>query len=156
MISVLISMASIQTPSEVFETTESPTHQQIVDAYVHRDQQFNSIPSEVVANAMTKLKYTPEARSHWSDNYVKHAMYSNVDNFLKRECNSNYSLEEMQHNANVHNSHRSYMNFTKHRQRELQPLVDAVDAVNATEPSFRRLRNFYAALTMEELGYLGW
>lgn len=150
-------MASAQlNPSQIFEATTEPTHHQTVDAYIHRDQQFKLVPSEVVAKAMTKLGYSNEALTKWQYAHIKLHMHKAVDDFVSN-CNGDpgITMEELYFNANTEKTFTKHTTDTKNRQSDLQPLVDAVESGDIGETAFHRLRDFYTALTMSELACLG-
>ena len=55
----------------IFETTDNPTKEQTVAAYVARDIDMQEVPSNVISQAMRKLGYTDEKIYNWKKTFIR-------------------------------------------------------------------------------------
>ena len=125
---------------KTFLESKSPTHEQIVKAYLARDEIFGNNRDESFNQAMIKLGLHPDYYEKEIDNRYRKVLLDTFDNFLKDKNNKIELPDYFSFNENLVKTEYEKRN---ERFNTLYLLKD-------------NLKNVYDKLSKDELLYLGW
>lgn len=125
---------------KTFLESKSPTHEQIVKAYLARDEIFGNNRDESFNQAMIKLGLHPDYYEKEIDNRYRKVLLDTFDNFLKDKNNKIELPDYFSFNENLVKTEYEKRN---ERFNTLYLLKD-------------NLKNVYDKLSLDELLYLGW
>mgnify|MGYP007047345031 CR=1 FL=1 len=125
---------------KTFLESKSPTHEQIVKAYLARDEIFGNNLDESFNQAMIKLGLHPDYYEKEIDNRYRKVLLNTFDNFLKDKSNKIEFPDYFSFNENLVKTEYEKRN---ERFNTLFLLKD-------------NMKNIYDKLSKDELLYLGW
>ena len=125
---------------KTFLESKSPTHEQIVKAYLARDEIFGNNRDESFNQAMIKLGLHPDYYEKEIDNRYRKLLLNTFDNFLKDKSNKIEFPDYFSFNENLVKTEYEKRN---ERFNTLFLLKD-------------NMKNIYDKLSKDELLYLGW
>ena len=129
-----------QPADKTFLESKSPTHEQIVKAYLARDEIFGNNLDESFNQAMIKLGLHPDYYEKEIDNRYRKVLLNTFDNFLKDKSNKIEFPDYFSFNENLVKTEYEKRN---ERFNTLFLLKD-------------NMKNIYDKLSKDELLYLGW
>ena len=126
---------------QTFLESKNPSHEQIVMAYIARDDIFgHNNPDETFNNAMIKLGLHPDYYENEIDNKYRKVILNHVNNFLKDKSNKIEFPDYISFNENLVKTE-----YEKRNER-FNTLYNLKD----------NMKNVYDQLSKDELLYLGW
>ena len=137
-------MISVESYPEVqtFLNKNDPNHEQIVKAYVIRDEVMGLNSDDVFYSAMVKLGLHPDKYQSQIDYRYRQSMIDRLDQFLKDKQDCQFFIPIDHHSFSLDLMNREY----KQRLIRYNQLFEMKD----------NMKNVYSDLSKDELIYLGW
>lgn len=134
-----------------FLNSENPNKDVIISAYVARDDFYNLESRETREKHIKKLGYTLDQindyRSRKQDNYVKNYFDKMYQKYQSGDVNIQINFDPVINQFQNSNEYKIIENQIGKKLERFNILSNLLDSSN---------EQFYQALTVEELMYLGW